>query len=106
MSKGRPSVGNYCKQADILRVVNSRQRAITYCYEKQLARNPELNGKVTLSWNIGLDGKVMKVWVAGSSLKNGQVESCMTRSVKRWKFTKPDGGICQIRFPFVFNSGL
>jgi hypothetical protein len=106
MSKGRPSVGNYCKQADILRVVNSRQRAITYCYEKELARNPELSGKVTLVWNIGLDGKVMKVWVGSSSLKNGQVESCMTRSVKRWKFTKPDGGICQIRFPFVFNSGL
>ena len=106
VSKGRPSIGNFCKQADILRVVSSRQRGITYCYEKELARNPELGGKVTLNWNIGLNGKVMKVWVEASTLKNGTVESCMTRSIKRWKFTKPDGGICQIRFPFVFNSGL
>ena len=104
--RGKPSVGNYCKQADILRVVNSRQRGIQYCYEKELARNPELGGKVILNWNIGLDGTVMKVWVGSSTLKNGTVESCMTRSVKRWKFTKPDGGICVIKFPFVFNSGF
>lgn len=106
VSRGKPSVGNFCKQADILRVVNSRQRGIQYCYEKELARNPELGGKVILNWNIGLDGNVMKVWVGSSTLKNGTVESCMTRSVKRWKFTKPDGGICQIKFPFVFNSGF
>ena len=106
VQKGAPTVGNYCKQADILRVVNSRQRAITYCYEKELARNPELGGKVTLSWIIKLDGSVQKVWVESSSLKNGIVESCMTRSVERWQFTKPDGGMCQIKFPFVFNSGL
>ena len=106
VSRGRPSVGNFCKQADILRVVNSRQRAITYCYEKELARNPELGGKVNMAWRIGLDGKVMKAWVASSSLKNGTVESCMKRSIQRWRFTKPDGGICVINFPFVFNSGL
>ena len=106
MSKGKPRVGNYCKQADILRVVNARSRAITYCYEKELARNPELGGKVTLAWVIGLDGKVIKTYVEKSTLKNGTVESCMVRSVKRWKFTKPDGGMCQVNFPFVFNSGL
>ena len=106
VSRGKPSVGNFCKQADILRVVNSRQRAITYCYEKELARNPELGGKVTMAWRVGLDGKVMKAWVANSSLKNGTVESCMKRSIQRWRFTKPDGGICVINFPFVFNSGL
>ena len=105
--RGRPSVGNFCKMSDILRVVNSRQRGIQYCYEKELARNPELGGKVTLVWRIGLDGKVLgKATIAKSTLKNGVVESCMTRSVSRWKFTKPDGGICEIKFPFVFNSGF
>lgn len=106
VSRGKPSVGNYCKQADILRVVSSRQRAVQYCYEKELARNPELKGKVILNWRIGLNGKVMKSWVSSSSLKNGTVESCMTRSIKRWTFTKPDGGICEIKFPFVFSPGF
>jgi hypothetical protein len=106
VKKGAPSVGNFCKQADILRVVSARQKAITYCYEKELASNPELGGKVTLAWIISLDGSVKKIWVKGSSLKNGKVESCMTRTLKRARFTKPDGGMCQIQFPFVFNSGI
>tara|TARA_B100000131_G_scaffold321136_1_gene371039 strand:+ start:207 stop:1508 length:1302 start_codon:yes stop_codon:yes gene_type:complete len=106
ISRGKPSLGNFCKQADILRVVSARQRAITYCYEKELARNPELGGKVTMKWRIGLDGKVMKTWVASSNLKNGTVESCIKRSIQRWRFTKPEGGICVISFPFIFNSGL
>ena len=106
VSRGRPTVGNYCKQADILRVVTSRQRSVQYCYEKELARNPELKGKVILNWRIGLSGKVMKAWVGSSSLKNGTVESCMTRAVKFWRFTKPDGGICEIKFPFVFSPGF
>lgn len=106
VKKGAPSVGNFCKQADILRVVSARQKAITYCYEKELASNPELGGKVTLSWIISLDGSVKKIWVSGSTLKNGKVESCMTRTLNRARFTKPDGGMCQIQFPFVFNSGI
>ena len=106
VNKGKPTVSNYCKNADILRVVSSRQRSIQYCYEKELARNPELSGKVIISWRVGLTGKVMKAWIGSSSLKNGNVESCITRAVKFWRFDKPDGGICEIKFPFVFNQGF
>ncbi|MCA9544730.1 MAG: AgmX/PglI C-terminal domain-containing protein [Myxococcales bacterium] len=104
--KGTAGITGFCKQADILRVVNARQRGIQYCYEKELARNPELNGKVTLSWRIGLDGSVQKVFVESSSLNNKTVEGCMTRQVQRWRFAKPEGGMCQIKFPFVFSAGL
>lgn len=106
VKRGKPSVGSYCKSSDILRVVSSRQRSIQYCYEKELARNPELRGKIIVSWRIGLNGKVMKSWIGSTSLKNGAVESCILRSVKRWTFNKPDGGICEIKFPFVFNQGF
>ena len=106
VNKGKPTVSNYCKSSDILRVVSNRQRSIQYCYEKELARNPELKGKVIISWRVGLTGKVLKTWVSSSSLKNGNVESCMTRSVKFWRFDKPSGGICEIKFPFVFNQGF
>jgi hypothetical protein len=103
VTKGKPSVGNFCKQKDIIRVVSSRQRSIQYCYEKELQSNPELKGKIVVNWLIGLNGKVMKAWVGSSALKNGSVESCVVNTIKRAKFVKPDGGICQIKFPFVFN---
>lgn len=106
VKKGKPVLGNFCKSADILRVVSNRQRSIQYCYEKELARNPELKGKVVANWRIGLNGRVMKSWIGSSSLKSGAVESCIIRSVKRWTFNKPEGGICEIKFPFVFNQGF
>ena len=34
------------------------------------------------------------------------IEGCMARNIKRWTFPKPEGGFCQIRYPFVFNAGL
>jgi hypothetical protein len=30
----------------------------------------------------------------------------MIRNVERWTFPKPEGGMCQIKYPFVFNPGL
>ncbi|MFN3202404.1 MAG: AgmX/PglI C-terminal domain-containing protein [Bradymonadia bacterium] len=99
-------VGDYCRQNDIIKVVNRRQRGLKFCYEKGLRGNPELQGKVTFSWRIGLDGRVMKVLVEDDSLQDREVTQCMQRAVKRWRFPQPDGGLCQVRFPFVFNAGL
>ena len=104
--RGKGNIMGFCKEKDILRVVGGRQRGIQYCYEKELARNPELNGKVTMGWRIGMDGKVVKVVVQSSTLGNKSVEGCMKRQIQRWRFPKPEGGMCQIRFPFVFNAGL
>lgn len=100
------NVSGFCKKKDIQRVVSARARGITYCYEKELARNPELSGKVNLSWRIGLNGKVVKVIVESSTLGSKAVEGCMKRQVQRWSFPKPEGGMCQIRYPFVFSAGL
>ena len=96
--RGKGNIMGFCKEKDILRVVGGRQRGIQYCYEKELARNPELNGKVTMGWRIGLDGKVAKVVVQSSTLGNKSVEGCMKRQIQRWRFPKPEGGMCQIRF--------
>lgn len=106
VKRGKALIGDFCKQSDILKVVNQRQRGLQYCYEKELQRNPELQGKVSMSWRIGLDGKVMKVLVESSSLGNATVEGCMKRNIGRWRFPKPNGGICQVKFPFVFSAGL
>ncbi len=104
--RGPANMSGFCKEADIQRVVAARQSGIQFCYEKELARNPELQGKVTMSFRIGLDGAVVKAFVENSSLGSKDVEGCMARQIQRWKFPKPEGGMCQIRYPFVFNAGL
>lgn len=100
------AIGQFCKEADVQRVVTTRRGGVQHCYDRALASNPELSGKLTLVWRIALDGTVAHVAVDHSSLGDREVEGCVMRSVRTWKFTPPDGGMCQIRYPFVFSSGL
>jgi hypothetical protein len=100
------SVGEHCAAADIQRVVTARRRGITACYERELAAHPELGGKLGLVWRIGLDGTVQNVQVESDTVGNASFKRCVKRAVRRWRFPKPDGGLCQVRYPFVFDAGL
>lgn len=102
---GAPQIGDFCDPANIRRVVNSRQAAIKYCFEKELQTNPTLSGKITAQWKVNLEGEVMEPTIAESSMNDKTVEGCITRVIGRLRFEKPNGGICIIQYPFVF-SGL
>lgn len=105
----RPAAGfasAFCKEADVQRVVTARRGGVQHCYDRALAGNPELSGKLTVVWRIALDGTVAQVLVDQSTLGSPDVEDCVKRAVRSWKFTPPEGGMCQIRYPFVFSAGL
>lgn len=102
---GRGDLNGFCREADIQKTVMARRNGPAYCYEKALAGDPELAGKVMLNWRIGTDGKVMKVIVESSTLSDPAVAQCVARQVERWVFPPTEGGICQVRYPFVFTAG-
>lgn len=93
----------FCRPENIKKVVSSKASALRNCYERQLLAEPDLAGKIVMSWKIGTDGSVMDVFVKTSTMKNDKVEGCMERQIKRFKFDPPDGGVCIIEFPFVFS---
>lgn len=84
--------------------VRRHRPQISFCYNAQLTRNPDLSGKVTLSWIIRLDGSVTASKVKASSLGNKDAESCMVRALGTWKFPKPEGGVVEVEYPFVFDA--
>ncbi|MEC8024522.1 MAG: AgmX/PglI C-terminal domain-containing protein [Myxococcota bacterium] len=95
----------FCKKGDIARVVRRRAGAIRACYEQRLQVKPGLRGKVTARWTIALDGRVRSATPAGNTLSDGAVTSCIMRVIRRMRFTKPEGGVCIVQWPFVFNPG-
>lgn len=101
---GSPDVGDFCDPSNIRRVVEARANAIQHCYERELQTNPELSGNVTMNWRIELDGSVSNVMVVDSTLGSRQAEGCMTRQIERMTFDEPDGGMCDIDYPFVFTG--
>jgi hypothetical protein len=103
VSQGRPKVSGFLSPEQIMRVVRAQQAAIQYCYQNELQKQPNLKGKVTVYWRIGLSGQVETTRIASSSLRNARVEGCMVRQIRRWKFPKPDGGSVDVNFPFLFG---
>ena len=94
----------FCKKSNIKSVVRRRAGAIRACYEARLQLNPKLAGKITARWTINADGSVKGASARGS-LKDAKVKACLLRVLRRMRFAKPEGGICIVNWPFVFNTG-
>jgi hypothetical protein len=99
-----PQSNGFCSREMIERVVRRHQRGIRFCYERELQSDPELSGRVTANWTIGLDGSVVNASITENSMGNRNVESCMVAELRRMRFDQPDGGQCIISFPFSFRS--
>ncbi len=97
-------VGGLSKDV-IAKVIKRHQNEIKYCYEQELAKQPDLSGKVAVMFTIDPTGAVSEANVTESSLNNNNAESCMMDRIRRWKFPEPQGGgVVNVNFPWIFNA--
>jgi hypothetical protein len=83
-------------------VIRSHRSQIRYCYELELARDPALSGRLAVRFIIGSEGQVATSNVIDSTVKNLELNRCVTSRVQSWVFPKPKGGVVVVRYPFVF----
>ena len=105
LTTGDPDADGGLTKEQISRVVSAHKAALKYCYEKELQRKPSLQGKIDLFWVIRTSGEVERVKIAGSTMGDAEVESCMQRQVKNWQFPKATAPTIVQRFPFLFRGG-
>ena len=88
----------------IRRVIHANRGQIRYCYDAQLNRFPNLNGKVSIKFTITPEGTVLKSNVVQSTVGNAEMESCVADRVLTWLFPKPKGGgVVIVTYPFIFK---
>ena len=100
---GSGTTTGFCEKGDIAKNVRLRASAIRACYEKPLQQNASLSGKLTVLWTVGLDGCVSRAALSGSTVSDQAVGECVVRVVWRMAFRRPEGGVCVVQWPFVFN---
>ena len=90
---------------EIDNVVKSRSGLYRTCYQKQLNRFPNLAGKLVVRFRISPTGTVKSAKVVGakSSLRNGAVEDCVLRHIKRLSFPAKGGAL--VNYPLFFSKG-
>jgi hypothetical protein len=88
----------------IRRVIRQHINEVKFCYEQQLVRNPQLEGRISISFTIAGTGAVAASLLASSTMGNAHVEGCIVEAVRRWQFPSPQhNGIVIATYPFSFT---
>jgi TonB family protein len=89
----------------IRRYIRRNINQVRYCYERQLAGHPELEGNVQIRFIISPSGAVTSSSVASSTLGDSEVEECVARTIQRIAFPEPEGGgVVIVTYPFRFQT--
>jgi hypothetical protein len=97
------AAGQGLSAEQIARVVRARSGAFRACYESASARDPRLQGGITVSFNISPAGAV-NARIADSSLGSARVEGCVLRMFNRLRFPPADKAT-SANWPLVFRPG-
>jgi hypothetical protein len=103
---GDPIIIGGLERSLIDEVVKRHMSSIRYCYQRELTKDPSLNGKIVIKFTIAKDGSVSASDVKSSTIGNGAVESCVKGRFLRMQFPEPKGGgIVIVSYPFIFAPG-
>jgi len=106
IASGSPVVMGSLDKEIIRRIIRENIAQIRYCYERELARSPDLYGKVVAKFIIAATGRVSNSSLAQTTMNNAAMEGCIISKVRGWRFPKPKGGgIVIVNYPFVFKRG-
>lgn len=110
--KGKISTGNADissspeDQQSIAKTMKRYTGRIKQCYERQLKSDPDLKGKVTVSFEIGTDGNVSGVGIEENSTGNAELATCIKREVGRIRFVPPPEDDVEVAgYPFILAPG-
>ncbi len=62
------------------------------CYEKELTKLPDLEGRVTVQFTVSVTGAVSSSDLGSSTLGSARVEKCVVNAVRGWEFPRTMGG--------------
>jgi hypothetical protein len=101
----RIKVGDGLPREVIARVIKANIPRFRFCYEKELNADPDLAGKITVSFTIAPTGAVAAASIAEATMNSERVESCVVGVMRSLAFPRPSGGgIVVVTYPFVFAA--
>lgn len=84
------------------RVVASLRAGFRACYNRGLATNPDIQGKILLKIKIGPTGEVLGVTNTTTGDIPPAVVSCVEARAKVARFQPPEGGVAVVQVPVSF----
>jgi len=102
--KGEVTTNGRLDPAVIQRIVRLNSGRFVGCYKDGLRTNPNLQGRVAVSFIIGRDGTVTASRdTSGSDLADANVRACVVQRFYGLEFPEPAGGTVTVTYPFAFS---
>ncbi|TVQ95271.1 MAG: hypothetical protein EA398_18190 [Deltaproteobacteria bacterium] len=99
-----PPESGFLTREQIESIIRRHSSGLRYCYERELLEEPYLEGRITVRWNIELDGRVSAATAIENTMGSKAVESCLLSEVGRMRFDRPNGGRVNVTYPFTFTT--
>lgn len=101
---GNEDVQGSIDREAVLRVIRAGANEIRSCYERELNFNPSYGGSVTLLWDIGSRGRVLKSQVVQADQRSARAEQCIRDRVESWKFPEPpEGMVVPVQYTWILD---
>jgi hypothetical protein len=102
---GATTVSGRLPKEVIQRIVRQNFARFRLCYEKALAANANLQGRITVRFVIRRDGKVSNVGSVDSDFPDPGMVKCIALALYDISFPEPEGGFVTVVYPVVFEPG-
>ena len=102
-AKGSKSGRNASRtQEEIERVFQKNKGAIDTMYNRELRKDPTLQGKVVVELTIAPNGTVTKCVIVSSELGNQKLEKRLVSKIKKFRFTAKQVPVITVSYPIDF----
>lgn len=100
-SVGKPELASGEGADGIRSTLKKYQGQVKSCYERRLKENPNVAGRVAVDVDIA-SGRVTNVTIAENTTGDKALESCITSSIRRWRFD--ESVTDSVYLPFSLNA--
>ena len=101
---GLPTINGDMDRATLMRILQNRDNAMRGCYQQALSLKPNLRGKVEVQFKVDPTGRVTRVRVRRTTVRNRRLENCVLLEIKQMLFPAT-GGTVRITIPLSFRIG-
>lgn len=96
------SIAGTGDENQIKATVNRYTGQLTYCYEKQLKVNPNLQGRIEVGWTVVAGAVTGAPYIIANTTGDSALADCVTGKIRRWQFPADADG--PMSWPFVFTA--
>lgn len=102
---GNTTVLGGLSREEIGEVIRKNQNSIKACYDRELQKNPNIQGRIEVSFTIDGTGRVSQARAIEDQVgTDGAVARCVVARVRRLRFPEPrGGGEVMVSYPWIFR---